>query len=85
MNQIYRHVIYTQGLDDFTVTAESKFSFDFTASNFFKFCNYNGNNGSNSYFHVNGVKIYQSTAKTSEFKPNLLRLGNFLKDCKLIT
>ena len=37
-------------------------------------------NGSNSFFFVNGTKIYQFKAKNSKIKPYPLSLGNISKD-----
>ena len=37
-------------------------------------------NGGNSFFYVNGAKLYQFKARSSEMKQYPLRLGNISKD-----
>ena len=68
-----------QGLDDNTLTAEAKYSINFTQSNR-KFCLSLHYNGSHSFLFVNATKIYQFKAKDSEIKKNPLRLGNISGD-----
>ena len=48
----------TQGLDATTLTAEARYSIDFSRSNR-KFCLCLHYNGSNSFLFVNATKIYQ--------------------------
>ena len=69
----------TQGLDDTTLTAETKYPIIFTQTikRFVLSLDYNG---SNSFLFVNGTKIYQFKAKDSEIKDYALCLGNVLKD-----
>ena len=69
----------TQGLDDTTLTAEDKYSINFTQprERFVLRLHYNG---SNSFLFVNATKIYQFKAKDSEVKYYILRLGNISKD-----
>ena len=55
----------TQGLDDTTLTAEEKYSINFTQSRN-KFCLSLHYNGINSYLFVNGVEIIKFKAKDSE-------------------
>ena len=54
----------TQGLEH-TVTAEKMYSINFTVTKK-KFCLRLHYNGANSYFFVNGTKIYKFKAKDSE-------------------
>ena len=65
----------TQGLDDTTLTAESKYPINFTQSGkrFVLSLNYNG---SNSFLFVNATKIYQFKAKNSKIKKYRLCLRN---------
>ena len=51
-----------QGLDDTTLTAEKKYSINFTKSNT-KFCLRLHYNGANSYLFVNGTEIHKFKAK----------------------
>ena len=69
----------TQGLDDTTLTAEAKYSINFTQSGkrFALSLHYNG---SNSFLFVNATKVYQFKAKNSEIKDYALCLGNISKD-----
>ena len=70
----------TQGLDYTTLTAEAKYSINFTQSG--KRCvslHYNGSNSFSSLF-VNATKIYQIKAKNSEIEDYALCLGNLFKD-----
>ena len=46
-----------------------------------KFCLSLQYNGANSYFFVNGTKIYKFKAKDSEIAATPLCLGNISKDC----
>ena len=57
----------TQRLDDTTLTAEAKYSINFTQSNR-RFCSSFHYNGSNSVLFVNATKICQFKAKDSEIK-----------------
>ena len=69
----------TQGLDDNTLTAETKYPINFTQSRkiFVLSLHYTG---SISFLFVNATKIYQFKAKDSENEPNTLCLGNISKD-----
>ena len=69
----------TQGLDDTTLTVESKYPINFTQSGkiFILSLHYNG---SNIFLFVNATKIYQFKAKDSEIKHYALCLSNILKD-----
>ena len=69
----------TQGLDDTTLTAESKYRINFAQSEkrFVLSLHYNG---SNSFLFVNATKIYQFKAKDSEIKAYTMCLGNISKD-----
>ena len=58
----------TQGLVDTTITAEAKYSNDFSRSHR-KLCLSLYYNGSNSFSFVNATKLYQFKAKHSEIKP----------------
>ena len=69
----------TQGLDDTTLTAEAKYSINFSRSNK-KFCLKLHFNGRNSFLFVNTTKIYQFKAKDSEIKDYTLCLGNISKN-----
>ena len=69
----------TQGLDDTTLTAEAKYSINFTQSNW-KFILRLNYNGSNSFSFVNATKIHQFEANDSEIKIYPLCLGNISKD-----
>ena len=55
----------SQGLDDTTLTAQAKYSINFSTTNrkFYLSLYYNGNN---SFLFVNATKIHQSKAKDSE-------------------
>ena len=64
-----------QKLDDTTITAEVKYSINFTASKK-KFCLSLHYNRNNRFLYVNGAKIYQFKPKFSEIKPYPLCLGN---------
>ena len=68
-----------QGLDDTTLTAEAKYSVNFTQSGK-RFVLSLPYNGSNSFLFVNATKGYQFKAKTSEIKDYALCLGNVFKD-----
>ena len=70
--------VQTQGLDNTTLTAETKYPTNFTQSGkrFVFSLHYNG---SNSLF-VNATKVYQFKAKDSEIKDYALCLGNVSKD-----
>ena len=65
----------TQGLDDTTLTAETKYPIDFTQSNR-KFCLSLHYNGSNSFLFFDVTKMYQFKAKDTETKTYPLCLGN---------
>ena len=69
----------TQGLHDMTLTAESKYHFNFTRPNerFVLSLYYNG---INSFLFINATKVYQFKAKDSEIKDYTLCLGNISKD-----
>ena len=70
----------TQGLDDTTLTAESKYSINFTQSRkrFVLGLHYNE---SNSFLFANAAKIYQLIAKDSEIKKYPLCLRNLSGNC----
>ena len=70
---------HTQGLDDRTLTAERKYSINFTEHNK-NFCLSLHYNGTNSYIFVNGVEIHKFNAKDSEINAIQLCLGNISKD-----
>ena len=69
----------TQGLDDTTLTAEAKYSIDFTQSEK-KIVLSLHYNGSNSFLFANAIKVFQFKAKDSEIKDYALYLGNISKD-----
>ena len=69
----------TQESDDTTITAEAKYSTNFTRSQR-KFCLGLHYNGSNSFLFVNATKIFQFKAKDSEIKSYPLCLGNISKE-----
>ena len=68
-----------QGLDDTSITAEAKFSINFTESgkSFVLSLSYNGNN---RFLFVNATKLYQFKAKHYEIKSCPLCLENISKD-----
>ena len=68
-----------QAFDDTTLTAEKKYSINFTENNK-KFCLSLHHNGANSYLFVNGIEQIKFNAKDSEIAANLLCLGNVSKD-----
>ena len=68
-----------KGLDDTTVTAEAKYSINFSRPNR-KFCLSLHCNGANSYLFVDGTEVYKFKAKHSEIKTYPLCLGNVLID-----
>ena len=76
----------TQGLDNTTLTAEKKYSVNFTEHNKMIFLSLHYN-GANSYLFVNGVEIIKFKAKDSEINAIPLCLGNIAnnfsvdKDC----
>ena len=65
----------TEGLDGTTLTAEKKYSINFTENNkeLYLSLYYNG---ANSYSFVNGTEIIKFKAKYSETNPILLCLEN---------
>ena len=69
----------TQGLDDTTLTAETKYHVNFAQSGkgFVLSLHYNGSNG---FLFVNGTKIYQFKAQNSDIKDYALCLDNISKD-----
>ena len=71
-----------QGLDNSTITAEAKYSINFTESEkrYVLSLHYNGSNG---FLFVNAVKIYQFKAKDSELKPYPLCLQAVTKYLRL--
>ena len=69
----------TQGLYDATLTAEKKYSINFTEHNK-KLCLSLYYNGENSYLFANGVEIYKFKAKYSEIVATPLCLGNISKE-----
>ena len=68
----------TQGLEH-TLTAEKKYSINFTENNR-KFCLSLHYNVANSYLFVNAVEITKFKAKDSEIAATPLCLGNISKD-----
>ena len=68
-----------QGLDGTTLTAEKKYSINFTESNK-KFCLSLYCNGANSYLFVNDPEIHKFKAKGSEIVATPLCLGNISKE-----
>ena len=69
----------TQGLDDTVLTAEKKYSINFTEHNK-KFCLSLHYNGEDSHLLVNDVEIIACLAKDSEINAILLCLGNTSED-----
>ena len=69
----------TQGLDGTTLTAEKKYSMNFTENNK-KFCSSLHYNGANSYLFVNGTEIHKLKIKDSEIVATSLCLGNISKN-----
>ena len=69
----------TEGLADTTITAEGKYSINFTQSGKIIVLSLH-HNGSNSFLFVNAPKMYQFKAKDSEIKPYLFCLGDISKD-----
>ena len=69
----------TQRLDDTTLTAEKKYSINFTVTRN-KFCLSLQYNGANSYLFVNGTEIIKFKAKDSEIVATPLCLENVSKD-----
>ena len=65
----------TQGLSDTTLTAEARYSNNFSRSNR-KFCLSLHDNGSNSFYLLLLKKLYQFKAKDSKTKKYPLYLGN---------
>ena len=61
-----------------TLTAEKKYSINFTVTNK-KFCLSLYYNGANSYLFVNGTEIYKCKANVSEIVASPLCLGNISK------
>ena len=70
---------FTQGLEDTTLTAEKKYSINFTEHNkkFFLSLHYDV---ANSHLFVNGVEIIKFKAKESDIVATPLCLGNISKD-----
>ena len=68
----------TQGLDDTALTAEKKYSMNFTKTRNI-FCLSLHYNGANSYLFVNGTEIHKFKAKDSEINAIPLCLGNVSK------
>ena len=69
----------TQGLDDTKLTAEAKYSINFTLSGKRFVLNLHYNE-SNSFLFVNATKVYQFKVKISEIKDYALCSGNISKD-----
>ena len=69
-----------QRLDDTTITAEAKYSINFTRSRR-KFCLELHYNESKSLLFVTTTKIDHFKTKDSEIKPCLMCLGNISIDC----
>ena len=72
----------TQELCDTTLTAEAKYSINFTQSGK-KFALSLHYNGSNSFLFVNATKVYQFKAKKSEINVYALCFSNVSKDFKI--
>ena len=68
-----------QGLDDTTLTAEKRYSINFTASRK-QFCSSLHYNRENNYLFVNDVGIHEFKANSSEIKSVPLCLGNVSED-----
>ena len=68
----------TQGLEN-TLTAEKRYSINFTEKNK-KLCLSLNYNRANSYLFVNGTEIYKFKAKDSKIVASPLCLGNISKD-----
>ena len=66
-----------QELDGTRLTAEKKYSINFTLTRK-KFCLSLHYNGANSYLFVNGTEIIKLKAKDSEINPIPLCLGNII-------
>ena len=69
----------TQGLGEYSLTAEKMYSINFTVTKK-KFCLSLNYNGANSYLFANGTKIYKFKAKYSEIVATALLVGNISKD-----
>ena len=69
----------TKGLDNTSLTAEAKYSINFSRSDR-KFCLSFHYNGSNIFLFTNGTKIHQFKEKDFEIKRYPLCLGNTSKD-----
>ena len=69
----------TQGLDDTTLAAETRYSITFSRSNG-KFCVSLHYNGSISLLFVHATKIYQFKAKDSEIKKISFVFRKYIKD-----
>ena len=74
---------FTQGLEDTTLTAEKKYSINFTEHNkkFFLSLHYDV---ANSHLFVKGVEIIKFKAKESDIVATPLCLGNISKDFQSI-
>ena len=68
-----------QGLGENSLTAEKKYSINFTVTKK-KFCLSWHYNGANSYLFVNGTEIIKFKAKDSGIVASPLCLGNISKD-----
>ena len=71
----------TQELNDTTITADAKYSIEYSRSQN-KFCLSRLYNGSNNFLFVNATKMYQFKARTSDIKPYPFFLGNISKGFK---
>ena len=69
----------TQGLGEHSLTAEKKYSINFSKDNI-RFCLSLHYNGANSYLFINGTEIIKFKAKDSKIVANPLCLGNISKD-----
>ena len=69
----------TQGLGEHSLTAEKRYSINFTDDSK-KFCLSLHYNGANSYLLVNGKEIFKFKAKDSKIVATPLCLGNISKD-----
>ena len=69
----------TQGLDGTTLTAEKRYSINFTVTRK-KFCLSLYYNGANSYLFVNDTEIHKFKPKDSEVVATPLCLGNVSKN-----
>ena len=65
------------GFDDTTITAKTKYSVNIVKARNKVCLHYDA---ANKFLCVNGVKIYQSKAKSSEIKPHIFCMGSISND-----